>query len=223
MKLTYKRYNTLFDISDNHINSIVVEIPEVLEQFVLDLRYQIEKVEENFILSKDNETIQMHKVTEIITSPFDLEYNKKTVQKKLFEELTIQMYNSGMFEEITEIYAKIIQRLDTLDLLVDYNIDYSDTIAATNIFKEFDVNMKNPEGRFTEKFMKYAVNMNRMLGKSVFLLCCCDSYIKNEDYSHIEKWANYNGITVVFLRRIQINMNSTYNEYIIDKDLCIIH
>lgn len=223
MKLMYSHLNLSFELEINRLNSIVVEDADLLFQMLWDMQNQINKESEQYFLVHEDEKCDLNKSMVMVTSPIDLIYDKRYIQKKLFDDLMYEMQIKGISDEIAELYAIIIDKLNLINCSVEYNLDFADSADVMDILKLFDVRIRKPEGSFPEQLMEYAVNIKRFQNKNIFVLANCDAYISDKDYKYIETWAQHYEIYLIFLRNMQHSKSIDYNEYIIDKDLCILH
>lgn len=222
MKLTYSDLNLEVALHKDKLNIIVVENKKSFEKMIISLYKQIHKQEEQFIFSIESNEIDLYKIVSLITSPLELDIEKKVVEKQLYGYLEEESDVNGITEQIQDKLAKIIAIFDELKLLSDYDICFDDDMGMTDIFKSFQVHLKHLEGTFAEKFIEYAKVMKTLLKKDIFVIANCDSFLDDNDYSHIEKWAVYNDACIIFLNNRQIPLNIDANEIIIDLDLCTI-
>ena len=156
-------------------------------------------------------------------SPLDFKYDKKEVQKKLFNELLEDIQSSQDSEDLNIICAKFFEVLDKLQITTDYDLDFDENFGPVGLLKSFDVHLKSPEGRFVEKFIEYSNNINRLFGKDIFIFISCIKYMSKEDIKFLVEHSVYKGLKIVFIENMQVDLNLDINEYIIDNDLCELH
>lgn len=221
MKLIYNPLGFSMELETQQINVLVIENNEAFERFIIHLGQQIKGKEEFFY--SDEEKMTLFKRMNMVVSPFDLCVSERDLQKKLYLHLTEEVELSSMTEEFVIIHAQLIEAMEKLSVFSDFEIDYNDDFSVVDIFKKLNVGLKTWEGKFCAKFIAYADVMQKLFAKDYFVLCNCDAYLCSEDYVELEKWANYNEITLLFLRNSQLVWRNEQNEYIIDKDLCELH
>ena len=209
------------EIIQNSINSIVIENNEEFEQFVIRLSNRING--EDFYFVSDEEKMTLFNRMRLIMSPFDLQISDRDLQKKLYAYLVEEIENSNTFEKLIEIHGNLVSCIDETIILNDYDIEYDDEFSIFAILKAIGAKLKPFEGSFCNKMVESAKVCRNFLGKDYFVICNCNSYINDQDYEYLEKWAKYNEITLVFLQNQQIMWQTNVNEYIIDKDLCVLH
>lgn len=224
MKLVYYDMSTAFGLKANDVNSIVIESPDRFEKFIIELHASVEEKEDYFALYDDmDDKSELHKTGDIIISPFDLSFDKREVQKKLYCELDETMFNEGLQEEFASIQGEILEMLDKIRGASDYDLEFEDNFDSTALFRLYDMHIANPKGRFDEKLIEYIITMRKLTGKNFFAVANCESFLNPDSYRHLAKCAGYYGICIVFLSNRQIELLKNKNTYIIDMDLCEIH
>ena len=173
MKLRYYRLNIDFELLSDRANILIIENPHELEKLILALDDRLNKKSEDIELFKDSEKEDFCKKVSLFFSPMDFKYDKKEVQKKLFNELLEEIQSSQDSEDLHILCAKFYEVLDKLQITTDYDLDFDESFGPVGLLKSFDVHLKDPKGRFVEKFIEYSNNINRLLGKEIFIFISC--------------------------------------------------
>ena len=223
MKLRYYRLNIDFDIYDDRANIVIIENPLELEKLILALDDRINKRTEDIELFDGSEKEDFCNKVTLLFSPLDFKYDKKEVQKKLFNELLEDIQSSQDSEDLNIICAKFFEVLDKLQITTDYDLDFDENFGPVGLLKSFDVHLKAPEGRFVEKFIEYSNNINRLLGKDIFIFISCIKHMSKEDIKFLVEHSIYKSLKIVFIENMQVDLNLDINECIIDNDLCELH
>lgn len=219
MRLVYYHLNAQFEINERALNFIILENPVELEKFILSLFDKIERKDSMVELMEEMEILDFRKNVEFITSPMDLIYEKKDLQKKLLFNLSEEIQNSELVQDFIEVQGKIYDIIEKLKEL-DYELDVEQNYSVDVLLKSFDVHLRNPEGDFVQKFIEYSTNIHRILGKEVFILLSCSQYIRKSNFKYLLEHAEYEGIKIIFIENHQLYLNLKTKEYIIDNDLC---
>lgn len=223
MKISHPKFNTVLEFRRQEITSVVIEDKAFYEEFIVDIYKQINRIEESMFFSEEDKIKNMDKEFDFIASTFDLSYSDKKIQKNLIKLLSDEIYESDISLRLLEAYSAISSALEQLKLSCQYEIDYDNDLIITDIFKNFNVNIEQPSGRFVEKLLDYIPNMHDLTGKDIFVIANCDVFLENDDYVHIEKMVKYHNVAVIFVRNEQIELPIRQNEYIIDIDFCELH
>lgn len=226
MNLVYYDMGTSLELKRGVINLLTIESKQLFDSTAtLFDKIITGEAQDNvaFVDSGDNGYVDLKKRCELISSPYDLKYNMRELQKKLLAELCEEVALQGYDDKIAEAYGTIISYISEIQVKSDYNLDFDEQKGMSDIFKYFDVHVKTPEGSFAEKFIEYGSSINRLLGKDMFILLNCDAYISESDYKHISEWVLYEDIYFIIIENRQLQLKQEFNGCIIDKDLCEIH
>ncbi len=223
MKLCCPQLETTFTIKPQILNRIVVENPVSYEALVLGFYGQIYEKQENLSCFLDDAAYAIAKHFELILSPMDIAYDKKEIQKKLYQDLADELEMQDVFEKIAGAYGELLQLVEEGIVYSAYPVELSAEFALSELFKQLGVQLKQPEGRFIEKLIDYGTTMKQLMDKQVFVLVNCAAYLTGEDYAYLEQWLQYEEVYVILLESFQHSLPFPVNEVIIDTDLCEIH
>ena len=220
----YYNLNLVLDIKEGAVNSIVLESPEWLERFIMDLQDSIENgAEEVALYNSQDDPLDLHRKCELIISPFDLTFDKKEIQRKLFQELQSTILDENFIEDFSRIQSEIIQLLDRMGEASDYGLDFEAELDLPALFRMYHLHIQDPQGHFDEKLIEYIVTMKKLTGKQVFALANCEAFLAESSYRYLEECAEYYDLSLLFISNRQIELLKYKNTYIIDMDLCELH
>ena len=220
MKLCCPQLETTFSIRPQILNRIVVENPASYETLVLDFYGQIYEKQENLSCFLDDAPYAIAKHFELILSPMDVAYDKKEIQKKLYQYLADELEMQDNFEKIAVTYGDLLQLLEEGMVYSAYSVEFSADFALPELFKQLGVQLKQPEGRFIERLIDYGTTMKQLMEKQVFVLVNCAAYLTEEDYAYLEQWLQYEEVYVILLESAQHSLPFPVNDVIIDTGLC---
>ena len=223
MKLIYSKIGLIINLEYNLLNNAVVEDNKLFEECVLDLVSDITGKNNFFILSDNEDVIEINKKLDIIISPLDLKYDKREINKQLYLYLKREMVENDLSQLINEKYSEIKAIIDQINYISDIPIKYNETIADEDLFKHFDILAQNPQGTFIEKLIEYIGVVRKLTKKNIFVLANCEAYICDDELEYLRKYSEYNEIFILFLTNKPINLKNKINTYIIDRDLCELH
>lgn len=223
MKLVYYPLHFVMELERGKAASLVLEAPTFFERFVVDFFRKLAKQNEAFAFYEGEKEKELVKCADLVTSPFDLTYNKREIQKKLLAELESSAFEQDLAKDLSEANGQIVSVLEQLRFSGVYEIEYKEDFGVMDVFRNYDVHLRDPEGSFAEKLTDYIATLRMLLGKELFVLANCDAYLTEEDYPHLEQCAAHYEVILLFLRNRQIGLRKGTKEYIIDSDLCEIH
>lgn len=220
MKMIYYDYNIEMELNYGEITSIVIENPMLLDSFVVSLYNSLNKKEDKIHVLENFEKIDYIKMTDVIFSPVELTYDKRDVQKKLIQNILIEIDGSDLSYKFIEICSNFLENLDKIRMNSEYEIDFDENFEMRKLLQCFDIHLQEPEGNFVERFVEYISVMSKLVSKQIFILVGCSNYINEKDYELLEKHVAYESIVVLQIEGKENTLRNAKNQYIIDEDLC---
>lgn len=220
MKMIYYDYNIEMELNYGEITSIIIENPMLLDSFVVSLYNSLNKKEDKIHVLENFEKIDYIKMTDVIFSPVELTYDKRDVQKKLIQNILIEIDGSDLSYKFIEICSNFLENLDKIRMNSEYEIDFDENFEMRKLLQCFDIHLQEPEGNFVERFVEYISVMSKLVSKQIFILVCCSNYINEKDYELLEKHVAYESIAVLQIEGKENTLRNAKNQYIIDEDLC---
>ena len=153
MKVTCLEPPVIIEILQGKTASLVIECPETLERFLMNLQASMSKKAQYFSLSDEMSEMDLSKTCELVTTPFDLTYDRREIKKRLYDELCDFIINTDFSERLSEIHGLALSLLDDLKIAADYETEYEEELTFTDFLKKYDVRLKDPEGKFGEKLI----------------------------------------------------------------------
>lgn len=206
------------------LNAIVVEEAHYYEIFVQKIYKQINKIEETLLLyNEHNDLVEMNKKCAEFFSPVDLSFQNTKFQKKFLIYLSDKIEMSDRKDELLRNNEEKLCLMDDIRDISDYNFYYEDQYSVMDILKGLNVKLEDPVGSFVEKFMECASVYRDFLGANIFFLVGCAGFISEDDFAHLQKWANYQEIFCVFIECSDCRIPDGVKKFVVDKDLCMIY
>lgn len=223
MKLYAYRQQVEFPLQKDCVNHLVIENPQELDRFVRALDESHKKRSQDVELVEEDVN-QLINHTQILYSPLECQYDKRQIIKKLYLSLAEAVENSDLIDEYLDMKAKMFELLDKIYLDSDCEIEGDDDLTLELFFKNANIHLKDPEGNFVDRLMEFSWNVHRLLGKHTIILVGCQHYIGLHEYEDILKQFSYEDMTLLMVDGRQLEgLNVKVNEYIIDKDLCVLY
>lgn len=220
MKMIYYDYNIEVELNYGEITSIVIENPMLLDSFVVSLYNSLNKKEDKIHVLENFEKLDYIKMTDVIFSPVELTYDKRDVQKKLIQNILVEIDGSDLSYKFIEICSNFLENLDKIRMNSEYEIDFDENFEMRKLLQCFDIHLQEPEGNFVERFVEYISVMSKLVSKQIFILVGCSNYINEKDYELLEKHVAYESIAVLQIEGKENTLRNAKNQYIIDEDLC---
>ncbi len=223
MKLIYPNMQLSMRLMTGMLNFLVIERKDVFELATIALKDAAENKADEVMLYDDESQQNFSKIADVIFTSFEITYEKREIQKKLFGVLQGISETQDIISEFAEVNGQMLGLLEKLNFESEYDISFAEDFDFSSLMKNYSVHMREPEGRFAERAIEYMVNVKRLLAKDAFIFVNCDAYIPAEDYAYLEECAKQYELMVLFINSRQISLPVKANECIIDMDLCEIH
>ena len=173
-------------LCDNKINVLTLENKDYFDLFIRRLNGQIQNENEWFELLDDNyKKLNFTKNDDVINSPVDLNLTGTQIKKKLYQNLAEDSEMNNLLEDFQNAYTAFLNTLNRLNVITEHEITYSTDFSLDGILKDFDVTIKQPEGRLIERLIDYITTIHDLLSKKVFFMINFDSFLEREDYQYL--------------------------------------
>ncbi len=225
MRLVNSKYNLDISIIENVVNVIVIEKPETLAEFVGELLVQFQDKDGNNIISDSGDIIKLQKYAKLIINPFELDYNDRIIQKKLFEEIS-GIVREKFIEETYNMHGEILSFLDRILYEVPYNVVYNDEENIIGLLKLYGVEIEKNENTILEKIVNYIKVLARLCRINIIFLVNIKTYLNEEELVKLYEFVNYEKVHLILIESTyrKLERKIVYEKCcIIDKDYCIIN
>lgn len=220
MKIIHCEHSIEVDFKYGEITNIAIENPRMLDNFILGVYSSIIKRDDKIYILDNFEKIEFTKLTDLVSSPLELTYDKKDVQKKLLQNILEEITESDILYRFSEICTKFLESIYEVKMSSEYEIDFDENLKLQKILKCFDIHLREPVGSFAQRFVEYISVMSKLIGKRIFILSGCSDYIGNEEYKLLQKHVAYENVAVLMVEGRQNSLKNLENQYIMDIDLC---
>lgn len=220
MKIIHCEHSIEVDFKYGEITNIAIENPRMLDNFILGVYSSIIKRDDKIYILDNFEKIEFTKLTDLVSSPLELTYDKKDVQKKLLQNILEEITESDILYRFSEICTKFLESIYEVKMSSEYEIDFDENLELQKILKCFDIHLREPVGSFAQRFIEYISVMSKLIGKRIFILSGCSDYIGNEEYKLLQKHVAYENVAVLMVEGRQNSLKNLENQYIMDIDLC---
>jgi len=221
MKLVNAELFLNIDIEENTPTVLAIENPKVLTSVVSQLYGMCNSGEGDFILSEDGKQLSIERTAEIIINPFQIDFNSRKIQSKLYSELL----DAEVFyaEDKALIQTLIIEYLDKLTQNVPYEMITNELdMDSMKLLKMFEVRIEPQCNSLLEKLVEYTKLLARLLKKGLLVFINISNYLGTEELNALFKICNYNKIKVLLIEHYELCLPFHVKTYIIDKDKCMI-
>ena len=221
MKLVNAELFLNINIEENKPAVLTIENPKVMTEVIGQLYELCNSGEGDFVLSEGGKQLSFERTTEIIINPFQIDFNSRKVQSKLYSDLLDAEIN--YVEEKAIIQSLIIEYLDKLTQNVPYEMISNDLdLDSMKLFKMFEVRIEAQCNSLLERLVEYTKILSRLLRKRLLVFVSISSYLDTNELNALYEICNYNKMKVLLIESHELYLPFHTKTYIIDKDKCMI-
>lgn len=221
MILAYEKIGLDIEISEETVNVIYVETPEILCDMITDLKDDLYEGTNNFVLSDGEKEISIHKEAEIVVDPWSIDLDSRRIKNKLYGLLT-DVANDYYFDLFLQLKSEMFRYIEGLTEHEPYPLTYNLSFDNEELFKALNIRIEPGMSSFAERLVEYMKILNSLCAVKVFFLVNIKSYLGTELLEMIYKEANLCKLHLVLIESIQRKIINDEKITIIDKDRCII-
>lgn len=224
MKIVHPLLEIPIVLSENIVNTIVVENPNAFAAMVSELVAQLNGKEGQFILSDELKQLSIDSHVELVLEPFSLDLNQRKVIARLYSKLKDVAVESEFYISTKDLVSRIVSYTDRIAQTVDYPLEYSSEIDMTSVFKLVDLRLEDNHETVLEKILDYMTIIQEFLGVSFFVFVNIKSFLAEEDLRELHKATGYKKFRILlFENASREKFCESEKVYIIDSDLCSIY
>lgn len=217
MKLVNYEYDLNCDINIG-LNYVIIENHKLFRTMIEELKQQVLNGTGKYILSNGNDDIDLHSKSKLIIDPFELEINKSSSLKNVYNDLKDISEGELFYERTLEIQNEMNQFLSELINEYELELEYDSKLDILKFMKAIDLKIVGEDESFLDKIVIYMKSANTLLGIKYFFFANLSTYLEEEEIEEFRKECEYNEHTVVLIE------NKSYNSMkeitLIDNDLC---
>ena len=219
MKLAYSKFFETLDF-EKESQILVVENIELLRTVILQLKFQINNRIGDFVLSDNDEILDISKNILLITDVFEISSLSKQLKNKLQQYVETSYDNDDLYQDV---YQKLIEFGNDLINSAPYPLCFSQSLTRIDIIKMLDIQLEHNYSSLLEEVIDYIDIFSQIIKIKLFVFVSLRSFLTDEEFNDFMKIINYKGIRVLLIERyLSLDNGINNNVHIIDKDLCVI-
>ena len=200
--------------------TLVVENVELLRTIILQLKFQINNKIGDFILSDNDEILDISKNILLITDVFEISGLSKQLKNKLQQYVESSYDNDDLYQDV---YQKLIEFGNDLTNSSPYPLCFNQEISKFDIIKLLDIQFEHNYSSLLEEVIDYIDIFSQIIKTKLFVFVSLRSFLTDEEFNNFMKIMDYKGIRVLLIERyLSLDNVMNNNVHIIDKDLCVI-
>ena len=219
MKLAYSKFFETLDF-EKQSQTLVVENVELLRTIIYQLKFQINNKIGDFILSDNDEILDISKNILMITDVFEISSLSKQLKNKLQQYVETSYDNDDLYQDV---YQKLIEFGNDLINSAPYPLCFSQSLTRIDIIKILDIQLEHNYSSLLEEVIDYIDIFSQIIKTKLFVFVSLRSFLTDEEFKNFMKIMDYKGIRILLIERyLSLDNGINNNVHIIDNDLCVI-
>lgn len=221
MKLGHHLINEILKLNDEErVNLLVIENQNFFLEVIIDLSNQLNKLDGEFILSCDDQPVEIYNNLEIIIDFINLDINKKTLLSKLLKRSNEIANQENFTLKTVELKAQINKFAFDLAGEINYDIDFLCEYDVSCILKAIKFKFLDEDMGISEKLINYMLLVREFESDKCFVLINLRDYINDYEINDFYKTVLYNKLKVLIISANDHTSSKFEKKVVIDKDLC---
>lgn len=217
MKLVHAHLERQINFEEHMFWSLAVENPHEFYNLSNDLYRQSIGEEGEFILSDNNDALNVEKVTLLLHDFYSLSCNTKKTENLLQNTIIDTINNGDFLEQISQLNQKLILLNDKVLREIDLEIKY-DELTIDKIVKISNFKFEE-ESKLLNKIVTF-IDLNIKLRKiKLVVFVGLFNVLEENEIQSLLKQLKYMQMPALFIDTKAVNIDC-FQKIIIDKDLC---
>lgn len=222
MTIAYSEVGFYCELNETQILNLVIENQQIFSNIISDIYYQINGGSGKFVLSDNNNPLDLKKNVELVTQIIPFEINQRELLNKLYAELKNISVDGKNYQLTQQLFSDISSYVYTLteDLENDISVDVPQDING--ILKMLGIRFTEHDTELIDKILEYMIAVNKFKGGRVFIFVNLRSYLTDSQIGLLYKDILLRKMTVICIESSDQKHLPNTKTIIIDKDMCII-
>lgn len=221
MKLVNALSGLSIELCENQVNVIAIESPEVLAEYISEIKHQISGEEGQFVLS-DKDICRIDKIMEIVIDPWTIDFNSKRIKTKLLQ-LVKEEADEYFYDRFIETKGVICQYAESLLDKMMYSVSYDMNIDTMSLIKFLDIKVDIQTEKLIDSIIEYIKLLHGLCKIEVVVLVNIKTYLSKKELLCLYQEALYQKVHLILLESTLTEQIDYEKIVIIDADKCVIN
>ena len=187
MKLAYSKFFETLDFEKGS-QTLVVENVQLLRTIILQLKFQINNKIGDFILSDNDEILDISKNILLITDVFEISNLSKQLKNKLQQYVETSYDNDDLYQDV---FHKLIEFGNDLINSVPYPLCFSQSLTKIDIIKMLDIQLEHNYSSLLEEVIDYIDIFSQIIKTKLFVFISLRSFLTDEEFNNLHSSQTY--------------------------------
>ena len=219
MMLAHPQMDTLFDLSGDGINTLVIEAPSFFRQFLQDISLQVSGLEGKAVLSQNNMPITFSKFAEVLDSFLSFEISKKSLVSKLQARLEAEALNERNYVRTMQLLGEVEQFIQELSFELPCTVA-CDKISIDGVIRSASIEILDDYGDDLERILDYMELTRELERDKLFVLVNLRSFYRDEEIAPFFRSILDHSLSVLLVDSVSKALLPLEKRVTVDADLC---
>lgn len=217
MKFVHPYYFQPIEIESEFPVTLVMENPKMFRKTIFELIDQCNGYDGNFILSENNEILDLSKACVVISDICQQDFMnhdiRNKVQKILESEITGEDETISLLSSIEQFGVRVADSFK-------YPLKYKITLQPCDLIKFLGFEIDEEDALPLERLIDFLEIYENLLNRKLVVTVNLKEYFSEDEYCIFQKDITNRQINVLMLERHVHSFDDTEHRIIIDQDLC---
>lgn len=224
MKLAHLNRKMVVDWPENRVPVLALEAPQQFRQALAALIQQAAGGRGPFVLSRQDQPVELAKACEVICNPLLMELNDRAAHAALGKWFKTTAASERYYVPTQEICRQTLAWISEIALECEETLTFSQELDWAQIVKVCDLRFDGEEGELPEKLLRRMRISQSFLHKECFILVHLKQYLSQSELNMLYQEAFYRKMRLLLLENICPALDPTYETaWIVDRDGCEIY
>lgn len=219
MKLVHPKITGILELSEQQINTLVIESPRLLYELVNDIKKQLENLDGEAVLSINNEPVGFYKNAEMITDILSFELNNRKILTKILSAMEKCSLEDVYYEETQKMMSQIEAYINELCLNFEADI-ICENISFQHLLKAAGISVADDYERLIDRIYAYMELIREFEGDRLFIFVNLGSFVEQKELQEFADTVIGHSYKVLLIDSCDFKRLQNENRLIIDSDLC---
>ncbi len=219
MKFVYPNINHVVEITEDQVNTLVIENQKLFAEILQDLCCQLQGDDGRSVLSNNEKILDISKNLELLSQFVPFEINKKSLISRVISLMEKQSVDADHYEETMEELSRLEAYM--YHLAFDMTGDLTFTkISPASLIKAVGIEFEDNYDSLAEKLIDYMELVTFYDRPKLFVFVNLRSYISDAEAEAFFETVLSHQFKVVLIENKEYNRIALEKRYIVDEDLC---
>lgn len=219
MMLAHPQIDTVFNFSDDGVNTLVIEAPTFFRQFLQDISLQVSGLEGTAVLSQDNMPIAFSRYAEVLDNFLSFEISKKSLISKLQSRLEAESMNAQNYVRTMHLLGELEQYIQELFFDLPGTV-VCDKLSISGVLRSAGIEILDDYGDSLERVLDYMELTRELERDKLFVLVNLRSFYRDEEIAAFFKSVLDHSLCVLLVDSVSKARLPLEKRVTVDADLC---